>query len=130
MTTKYTPGPWLFRTAPTSAGLCHIVSAADWKGAFIYGDGIRKGVDDALPKAQELAANASLIAAAPDLLEALREIMPFTATAAIWCHGEKCREPWCHSCNGEKEAEAAAQKGCDAYAKARAAIARATGEQP
>ena len=128
--TMHTPGPWLFRTAPTSAGLCHIVSAADWKGAFIYGDGIRKGVDDALPKAQELAANARLIAAAPDLLEALREIMPFTATAAIGCHGEKCREPWCHSCNGEEEAEAAAQKGCDAWAKARAAIARATGEQP
>ena len=59
-----TPGPWLFRTTPTGAGLCHIVSAADWRGAFIYGDGIRIGVDDALPKAQELAANASLIAAA------------------------------------------------------------------
>ena len=73
MTTKHTPGPWLFRTAPTSAGLCHIVSAADWKGAFIYGDGIRKGVDDALPKAQELAANARLIAAAPDLLRYLKE---------------------------------------------------------
>ena len=44
------------------------MSAADWRGAFIYGDGIRIGVDDALPKAQELAANARLIAAAPDLL--------------------------------------------------------------
>lgn len=70
MMNKHTPGPWLLRTAPTSAGLCHIVSAADWRGAFIYGDGIRKGFDDALPKAQELAANARLIAAAPDLLEA------------------------------------------------------------
>ena len=60
----FTPGPWLLRTTPTSAGICHIVSAADWRGAFIYGDGIRKGVDDALPKAQELAANARLIAAA------------------------------------------------------------------
>ena len=70
--TKYTPGPWMLRTTPTSAGLCHIVSAADGRGAFIYGDGIRKGVDDALPKAQELAANARLIAAAPDLLEALQ----------------------------------------------------------
>ena len=75
MNVKHTPGPWLFRTAPTSAGLCHIVSAADWKGAFIYGDGIRKGVDDALPKAQELAANARLIAAAPELLEALRDLV-------------------------------------------------------
>ena len=125
----FTPGPWLLRTTPTSAGLCHIVSAADWRGAFIYGDGIRKDVDDALPKAQELAANARLIAAAPDLLEALREIMQFTATAAIGCHGDKCREPWCYSCNGEEEAEEAAQKGCDAYAKARAAIAKATGDE-
>lgn len=77
MNVKHTPGPWLFRTAPTSAGLCHIVSAADWKGAFIYGDGIRKGVDDALPKAQELAANARLIAAAPELLEALQKAVRF-----------------------------------------------------
>lgn len=69
----HTPGPWLTRTAPTSAGLCHIVSAADWKGAFIYGDGIRPGVDDSLPKAIELAANARLIAAAPELLEALKQ---------------------------------------------------------
>ena len=69
----FTPGPWMLRTTPTSSGLCHIVSAADWRGAFIYGDGIRKGVDDALPKAQELAANARLIAAAPDLLEALQQ---------------------------------------------------------
>ena len=59
-----TPGPWLLRTVPTSAGLCHIISAADWRGAFIYGDGLRIGVDDSLPKAQELAANAHLIAAA------------------------------------------------------------------
>lgn len=66
---SFTPGPWLLRTAPTSAGLCHIVSAADWRGAFIYGDGLRKGVDDSLPKAQELAANARLIAAAPTMYE-------------------------------------------------------------
>lgn len=66
---NFTPGPWLLRTTTTSAGLCHIVSAADWRGAFIYGDGIRKGVDDALPKAQELASNARLIAAAPTMYE-------------------------------------------------------------
>jgi len=68
-----TPGPWMLRTAPTSAGLCHIISAADWRGAVIYGDGLRIGVDDSLPKAQELAANARLIAAAPDLLRYLKE---------------------------------------------------------
>ena len=68
----FTPGPWLLRTTPTSAGLCHIVSAADLRIAFIYGDLIRKGVDDELPKAQELTANARPITAAPDLLESLR----------------------------------------------------------
>lgn len=82
---------------------------------------------------RELALMAKLEAAEKErdaLLEALKEIMPFTATIAIGCRGDKCREPWCYSCNGEEEAEEAAQKGCDAYAKARAAIARATGEQP
>lgn len=97
----FTPGPWLLRTTPTSAGLCHIVSAADWRGAFIYGDGIRKGVDDALPKAQELAANARLIAAAPDLLEALKRCKFDSLNMTL----EDCE--FC-----------------------RAAIAKATGEQP
>ena len=103
MTTNYTPGPWMLRTTPTSAGLCHIVSAADWRGAFIYGDGIRKGVDDALPKAQQLAANAILIAAAPDLLEALR-LMVDLVELAVPFEGDTLR-------------------------RARAAIAKATGEQ-
>ena len=115
MTTKHTPGPWLFRTAPTSAGLCHIVSAADWKGAFIYGDGIRKGVDDALPKAQELAANARLIAAAPDLLEALQEMVAGDAEAIE--DAKRLGVPF-------------PDEMLAAYHKARAAIARATGEQP
>lgn len=98
---SFTPGPWLLRTTPTSAGLCHIVSAADWRGAFIYGDGIRKGVDDALPKAQELAANARLIAAAPDLLEFAQQFIDRYGMYETWMTAE-----------------------------ARAAIAKATGEQP
>ena len=103
MSAKHTPGPWVARTAPTSAGLCHIISAADWRGAFIYGDGIRPGVDDALPKAQELAANARLIAAAPDLLAALRYMV------------EVC--------------PAIDQVGEEAHDQARAAIAKAEGQQ-
>lgn len=115
MTTKHTPGPWLLRTTPTSAGLCHIVSAADWRGAFIYGDGIRKGVDDALPKAQELAANARLIAAAPDLLEALQEMVAGDAEAIE--DAKRLGVPF-------------PDEMLAAYHKARAAIAKATGEQP
>ena len=105
----FTPGPWLLRTTPTSAGLCHIVSAADWRGAFIYGDGIRKGVDDALPKVQELAANARLIAAAPELLEALQVMVRDYAAAHASC-GDLEMSP--------------------ALLQASQAIARATGEQP
>ena len=111
----FTPGPWLLRTTPTSAGLCHIVSAADWRGAFIYGDGIRKGVDDALPKAQELAANARLIAAAPDLLEALREMVAGDAEAIE--DAERIGIPF-------------PDETLATYNKACAAIAKATGERP
>jgi hypothetical protein len=111
----FTPGPWLLRTTPTSAGLCHIVSAADWRGAFIYGDGIRKGVDDALPKAQELAANARLIAAAPDLLEALREMVAGDAEAIE--DAERIGIPF-------------PDEMLATYNKACAAIAKATGERP
>ena len=100
----FTPGPWMLRTTPTSAGLCHIVVAAGWKGAFIYGDGLRKGIDDSLPKAKRLAANARLITAAPDLLEALKALLERYALA-IGNEGIECLN-------------------------ARAAIAKATGEQP
>jgi hypothetical protein len=91
-----TPGPWMLRTAPTSAGLCHIISAADWRGAVIYGDGLRIGVDDSLPKAQELAANASLIAAANpatisellDRLEAAEKERDFAETEIARLHDD------------------------------------------
>ena len=114
----FTPGPWMLRTTPTSAGLCHIVVAAGWKGAFIYGDGLRKGVDDALPKAQELAANARLIAAAPELLAALQwyEAKAVQMGRAAIDQDSKLLL--------ELMKEIAVEYG----AKARAAIARATGE--
>ena len=71
---KHTPGPWVVLQVPTSAGSAFRIGVADVvKGCiWIYADGIRKGIDDELPRAQELAANASLVAAAPDLLEALK----------------------------------------------------------
>ena len=72
---KHTPGPWIVNHVPTSAGSAYSIGGAGvQKGcAWIYADGIRKGVDDEIPRAQELAANARLIAAAPDLLRALRD---------------------------------------------------------
>ena len=116
----FTPRPWMLRTTPTSAGLCHIISAADWKGACIYGDGIRIGIDDALPKAQELAANARLIAAAPDLLEALQW---YEAKAVQMGRAAIHQDSKSMS---ELMKEIAVEYG----AQARAAIARATGERP
>ena len=56
------------------------------------------------------------------LREALTAIMPYTATQSVGCHGAKCRESWCYSCNDEGEAEAAANAGREAYSIARAAL--------
>ncbi len=70
----HTMGPWFAIQVPTSAGSAFRIGAAGAeKGcAWIYADGIRKGIDDELPRAQELAANARLIAAAPQLLAVAR----------------------------------------------------------
>ncbi len=78
----HTPGPWLLTTVPTSAGSCHKIGPFPPRRpggaptfACVYADGIRIGIDDRMPNAIELAANASLIAAAPDLIEALRAVV-------------------------------------------------------
>ena len=56
------------------------------------------------------------------LREALIAIMPYTATQCVGCHGDKCRESWCYSCNGEEEANEAAKAGQEAYNLACAAL--------
>ncbi len=74
---KSTPGPWILATVPTSAGSCHKIGPFPGAGhrphtyACVYADGIRPGIDDALPAAIELAANARLMAASPDMALAL-----------------------------------------------------------
>lgn len=76
----HTPGPWSLTTVPTSAGSCHKVGPFPARGpgeaqtfAFVYADGIRIGIDDELPHAIELAANARLIAASPTMYDYLVE---------------------------------------------------------
>lgn len=74
---KHTPGPWILATVPTSVGSCHKIGPFPGAGhhpytyACVYADGIRPGIDDALPAAVELAANARLMSASPDMALAL-----------------------------------------------------------
>lgn len=80
----HTPGPWEMATVPTTVGSCHKIGPFPSGGqsgktyACVYADGCRIGVDDNIPNAVELRANARLIAAAPDLLAALRDIADMT----------------------------------------------------
>ena len=76
----HTPGSWSLTTVPTSSGSCHQIGPfptgrPDGAPTFacIYADGIRIGIDDGLPRAIELAANARLIAASPTMYDYLVE---------------------------------------------------------
>ena len=76
----HTPGPWSLTTVPTSAGSCHQIGPFPTRRpdgaptfACVYADGIRIGIDDGLPRAIELAANAHLIAASPTMYDYLVE---------------------------------------------------------
>ena len=40
-------------------------------------------------------------------LETLNKIIQHTPGSVIGCHGDKCREAWCYSCNGEYDANEA-----------------------
>jgi hypothetical protein len=68
MKTKFTPGPWTLETVPTSCGICHKIgkfpkTPEKTTAACIY--------VDYNAHADEMLANAHLIAAAPALYEAL-----------------------------------------------------------
>jgi hypothetical protein len=112
MSAKYTPGPWILATVPTSVGSCHKIGPFPNGSrvetfACVYADGIRLGIDDANPAAVQLAANARLIAAAPMMLEALQDCL--TAMTALHC---------------------GSVSKADIVESARSAIAQATGEKP
>lgn len=109
---KHTPGPWALETLRTSCGICHKVGPFpgrrendEPRHACLYADYPSKhNQADA-----ELEANARLIAAAPDLLDALETIIQWNRDHAEAQYGDpnKC-ETW----------------AC--VVKARAAIAKAT----
>lgn len=65
--TKHTPGPWKIYTSPS----------AQWVGKDITGEIVCEKPDQQYDRAN-WQANAHLIAAAPDMLEALKAIEPMT----------------------------------------------------
>lgn len=105
MTVKHTPGPWALETLRTSCGICHKVGPFpgirdndEPRHACLYADYPSKHN----PADAELEANARLIAAAPDLLDAAIEF---------------CRK-----------AESGEAKSSKSYAAFKSAIAKATGK--
>ena len=113
----HTPGPWTVETVPTQIGVCHKIgpfpgSCGKPVGyACVYVDGA-SAYKPRLGKEAELLANAVLMAAAPDLLMALRRI----ETECVGLGAEQC-PPSPHGC-----------PKCEMLFVARAAIANATGE--
>lgn len=112
MSNKYTPGPWTFETVKTVCGICHKVGPmppmreSEKPGsACIYVDYPSPGH----PVAIELEANARLIAAAPELLSALKRL----------------DDAYCSASPEMTFAER--HEGRMALIEARAAIAKATG---
>lgn len=82
MKTEHTPGPWKLETVKTQIGICHKIGPfpplrpGDGPShACIYVDGRYRPEDD-----PESTANARLIAAAPDLLEACKLVVKFYST--------------------------------------------------
>ena len=78
MSANFTPGPWILATVKTSVGICHKVGPFPPKRD---GDTVRHAClyadypSTSNPADEELLANARLIAAAPELLEACKRMM-------------------------------------------------------
>lgn len=85
----YTPGPWTVHPARDGSGDCGIKAAGAVNiHAEVFAEFWAKG--DLQPA--EANANASLIAAAPDLLEALRELYAATPDNEGGALGIACRK--------------------------------------
>ena len=114
----HTPGPWSLETVKTSCGICHKVGPFPWKlgqhnHACIYVD--YPNHDNRGLYEDELAANARLIAAAPELLAALLAAMTFIDS---------------HVADPDITGEMATNYAALMAANPKAAIAKATGATP
>jgi hypothetical protein len=126
----HTPGPWRVTDDAPTIIQCDYRSIGSSGGALIAS---AMGNDSSgfYVSESESLANARLIAAAPELLEALKAVLPYVVSETLeHCDGNKCREQWCIGCSGEDEATAAVDKARAASFNAYAAIAKATGATP
>lgn len=85
METKHTPGPWSVRHQPYRDGFKFAVCGEDFWPAAIFSDG--------RSNAGTAEANAALIAAAPEMLDALRGLVN-CHTGAVWQTAEAQRRWW------------------------------------
>ena len=116
----HTPGPWTV----SSIGGGFEVEAAD---GTIVAQALQTDPPTNPFRHQVRKANSRLIAAAPELLEALKALSGHVVWAVTHCHGAKCRDSHCAACMGDDYAEKYVQNVRDAHATALAAIAKAEG---
>jgi hypothetical protein len=94
MSAQHTPGPWVFETVRTSCGVCHKIGP--WPHAWRHGNTMHACIYDDYPSPPEgtdtMRANARLIAAAPDMLEALRGLLEAYSKPdqQLCCNGQDC----------------------------------------
>ena len=120
MTTKHTPGPWVYELESVDPSWAIVATAS---GAIVANVNSETGPDATSAPAMRVipdAANARLIASAPELLSALQGIIDYAETEAYAL--EELAD-----CDEAKEQAASAYAAVEV---ARAAIAKATGEKP
>lgn len=61
---------------------------------------------------------------AKEMADALEKTSRFTIDGVTQCRGDKCRDPWCASCNTEEDANAAVQEAWTAYDVRNKALSR------
>ncbi len=62
-----------------------------------------------------------------ELIEKAEAVFLYIITEVVECRGDKCREPWCQSCNFESAAEAAVERSRIAFRALRDVIERVKG---
>lgn len=126
--TKWTLGPWKVCDEARVGGYAIEAAPSAYTHVTVAVSIQSEGCVHPLSSA-EAENNARLIAAAPELYEALKKLSSFVVTDLVEsCNGNKCCEPWCAGCFGEDTAQETIANARNAAAQARVALAKARGE--